>query len=144
MTEQEYLEKRVLPQRRYFSERAASNKKRYYFVSISKLLLSLAITVLSSLMGNASPCSIIIAILSAFITLIEGILLLCKYNENWIIYRMTSETLKKEEVLFETRSGEYSAVEDKQAFNLFVQNIEDIIQNNNKNWEKIYNKKGEN
>ncbi|MCD8059436.1 MAG: DUF4231 domain-containing protein [Bacteroides fragilis] len=145
MTEQDYLETRVSTQQEYFSERASSNKKHYYVTSILKLVISLTITVLSSVMFDTSPVSIIVAVLSAIMALIEGILLLCKYNENWIMYRMTSENLKKEEYLFKTRTGEYYMLDDSQAFNIFVRNIEEVIQNSNKHWEGIYNnKKGDN
>lgn len=145
ITEQEYLEKRVIAQRNYFSGKAASNKRKYYFISITKLMVSLAITVLSSATGGGSPISIIIAVLSALLNLTEGILLLCKYNENWITYRITSENLKKEEVLFKARAGEYYNTDSSQALNIFIQNIEAVIQSSNKQWESICrNKKGEN
>lgn len=139
MTEKEYLENRVLPQRNYFSKKAASNKKGYYVVSIAKLVISLLVTVLSSASasGGSSPISIVIAILSALMTLVEGIMLLCKYNENWIIYRMTSESIKKEEYLFRTHTGIYCGEDSQQAFNAFVQNFETLIQSSNKQWESV-------
>ena len=145
MTEKEYLENRVLPQKNYFSKKAASNKKRYYVFSIAKLVISLLVTVLSSAYasGGCSPISIVIAILSALMTLVEGITLLCKYNENWIIYRMTSESIKKEEYLFRTRTGIYYGEDGQQAFNAFVQNFEALIQSSNNQWENIYKKKEE-
>ena len=88
--------------------------------------------------------SILVSILSALIALTEGILLICKFNEKWITYRLTSENLKKEEFLFNTRSGEYYNIDDSQAYNSFVQNIEAIILSSNKQWEGIYkNKRGE-
>lgn len=143
MTEQEYLQSRVTAQRTYFSKKASKSKKYYYFVSIAKLVVSLVITVLSSAKSGASPISMIVSILSALIALTEGILLLYKFNENWIVYRLTSENLKKEEFLFKTRSGEYYNIDDSQAYNYFVQNIEAIIQSSNKQWESIYRNKRE-
>ena len=77
--------------------------------------------------------------MSALVTLLEGILLLCKYYENWITYRITNERLKREEILFRTTSEKYFGLNKDDAFNLFVTNIESIIQNSNKQWENINN-----
>lgn len=145
MTEQEYLKNRVFTQRAYFSKKATNSKRKYYVCSIAKLSISLSITIVSLVVGTGSSSSIVVSVLSALVALIEGILLLCKYNENWITYRMTNEKLKKEEILFETMTGEYFEMNKSDAFNLFVQNIEAIIQNSNNQWESIYKKeRGEN
>lgn len=143
MTPQEYIEKRVVAQQSFFSGKAADNKKKFYIISITKLGVSLLITVISALESGNSPVAFVISILSAIIAFIEGISLLCKHNENWIIYRITSENLKREKFLFETSTGEYNGLQENSAFNLFVQNIESIIQCSNKQWESVYKNRKE-
>lgn len=144
MTEEKYMEDRVNEQCKYFSKKAYSNKKNHYTVSIIKLIISLAITIVSSVMGDGSIESIVIAVLSALLALIEGVLLLFRFPENWITYRMTSEQLKREKFLFEAKAGEYYNIDNMDAYNLFVQNVEGIILNCNKEWkEKNNSKRGE-
>lgn len=143
MTKQDYLGKRAGAQQSYFSQKAANNKKNYYIASMVKLGISFLITVVSAFESGNSPTALIVAALSAFIAFTEGVLLLCKYNENWVIYRITSENIKREEVLFESQAGEYYGLDESCAFNLFVQNIESIIQCSNKQWESIYNNRKE-
>lgn len=143
MTKQDYLDKRAGIQQSYFSQKAASNKKKYYIASMIKLGVSLLITVVSAFESGNSPVALIVAALSAFIAFTEGVLLLCKYNENWVIYRITSENIKREEALFEAQAGEYYGLDESCAFNLFVQNIESIIQCSNKQWESIYKNRKE-
>ena len=130
LTKQDYLEKRVKAQQSFFSQKAANNKKKYYIASLTKLGISLLITVISSFESGDSPTALIVSILSAFTAFAEGILLLCKYNENWIVYR--------EEFLFKAQAGEYYGLDENYAYNLFVQNIESIIQCSNKQWESVY------
>lgn len=143
MEPHEYIEKRVVVQQSFFSSKAADNKKKFYIISITKLGVSLLITVISALESGNSPVAFVISILSAIVAFIEGVSLLCKHNENWIIYRITSENLKREKFLFETSTGEYNGLEENSAFNLFVQNIESIIQCSNKQWESVYKNRKE-
>lgn len=144
MNEQEYLQDRVEKQQKYFSNTAMICKKRYYIFSVAKLIASLIITALSSA-NYDSPCSIIIAILSLLVAFTEGILLLFKYRESWVMHRITSEKIKSEENLYKTRAGEYYKTKDEDAFNILVQNIESIIQSNNSSWEGIHkSKRGDN
>lgn len=142
MSEEEYLKNRVAEQKKYFSLSAKKNKKIYMTISMSRLFLSLSIAILSPILGESSPGSIVVSILAAIIAFLDGVIFLKKSNENWINYRMTNEQLKKEECLFVTKSEKYFDLDEKDRFNMFVQNIESIIQNTNQNWEKSNLKKG--
>ena len=130
MTEQDYLTKRVASQRDYFSRKPVRNKNIHFFLSISKMAISFSIPVLSLTLGNASPISIIIAFLAAIIAFTEGLALLGRYNDNWLIYRLTNESLKKEEVLYTVKAGIYHNLEPKECFNMFV------IHSSNMKWKK--------
>ena len=129
------MEKRLESQKKYFSKSSRENKNKYTFFSITKLSISLSITILSLIFGEHSIESIIISILASVITFIDGILLLKKYHENWINYRVTNEKLKKEECYYYTNSEKYFGLKEESKFNLFVQCIENIIQNSNQVWK---------
>ena len=55
-----------------------------------------------------------------------------KYQENWISYRTTCETLKKEYYFYEAGIQSYDTVEDKEA--LFVERVEALISRENTLW----------
>lgn len=135
MDKKEYIKKRLDSQKKYFSKSSKENKNKYIFFSITKLSISLSITILSLIFGEHSISSIIISILAAIITFLDGILLLKKYQENWINYRVTNEQLKKEESYYYTDSEKYFGLSEESKFNLFVQCIENIIQNSNQVWK---------
>lgn len=48
-----------------------------------------------------------------------------KYKENWINYRTTAETLRKEIHFYRLGSGDYRDSEDREA--LFVERVESLI-----------------
>ncbi len=141
MDKEEYLKDRVAEERRYFSSAAKKNKKRYTAVSIIRLLVSLLITVLSPVLGDFSVNSIVISVLGAIITFLDGLMFLKKYNECWVNYRITNEKLKEEEYYFKTKSEKYFHLDEEEQLDVFVQNIESIIKSTNQNWKKINLKK---
>ena len=138
MTKEEYFEKRINVQQQYFSTAASKNKKKYQFMSLIKLILSLGVTVISA---NMSSNSLIVSISAATISLIEGVLLLFGYNDNWITYRETSEKIKSEEYLYETKSSYYKGLDETDAFNTLVENIESIVNSCNCTWKEYSKQK---
>jgi Protein of unknown function (DUF4231) len=50
-----------------------------------------------------------------------------KYQENWILYRTSTELLKKEKFFFENSAGEYSNLGDKEKNKLLVERVESIV-----------------
>ncbi len=55
-----------------------------------------------------------------------------KYQENWINYRTTCETLRKESYFYEAELGEYRDAERKES--LFVDRVENLISRENTMW----------
>jgi hypothetical protein len=55
-----------------------------------------------------------------------------KFEENWMNYRTTCETLKKEIHLYKAGVAEYSTANDKEG--LFVERVEALISRENTLW----------
>jgi hypothetical protein len=81
---------------------------------------------------------IIIAALGTAIVIIAGINAINKYQELWIEYRTTAETLKHHKFLFKTQSTPYDG-EDK--YQWLVENTESIISKENSNWSSMLTNK---
>ena len=143
MTQEEYIKNRVDNQISYFGSAASKNKKGFYVLSICKIALSLGLCMGAAIFGKGSGESIVVATMSAMITMAESIMLLFKSNEKWVIYREASEKLKKEKFLFSTMTGPYYLSDDKEAFNCFAQKVEAILDETNVQWTGIEKKKGE-
>ncbi|MGA8083322.1 MAG: DUF4231 domain-containing protein, partial [Candidatus Nitrosopolaris sp.] len=63
---------------------------------------------------------LISSIIGGIIVVITGLTQLEKYQENWILYRTSSELLKKEKY-FENRVGEYSNLDQEERNKLLVE-----------------------
>jgi len=70
-------------------------------------------------------------IAAATIPFVAGFISLSKFQELWIEYRTTSETLKHHKYLFLTKSSPYDS---EDAFQALVQTVEALISKENSNW----------
>ena len=75
----------------------------------------------------------IVASLSAVATILSSILMLKKTRDTWVEYRFTCEALKREQAMFETKSGKYAGMAF-QAFQSFVTSCENIMASENSTW----------
>lgn len=134
MNDTEYLEKRLKEQQKYHSKQAKKYKQRYYGLNATILIVSAAIPIITLCMDSFPfAIRIVTAILSSLITILTGLLSLFKYQELWVTYRTTSELLKKNEFLYETKTFPYN---QENAFELLVLNCEEVIGNITQTWEK--------
>jgi len=66
------------------------------------------------------------------ITILEGILHLNQYQENWTNYRTTAESLKHEKFLYLAKAGPYANAVDPRAS--LAERIEAIVSQENSQW----------
>ena len=59
------------------------------------------------------------------IAVVTGLSQLEKYQENWILYRTTSELLKKEKYFYENGVGDY--LDESKKKKLLVERVESIV-----------------
>lgn len=141
MNEQEYIKDRVENQIDWYSAKSQWNQKRFKCLRILEIICAAMIPFLVSYIGEDSlNLKIIVGFLGATIAVISCILGIYKFEENWIQYRTTSESLKHEKFLFLTRSSQYGI---ENAFPLFVERIESLISKENSSWAQYVNKKDE-
>ncbi len=133
MTTEEYLEERVENQRAWYSKKSAVLKKRHQSLRVIVILISVILPFLTGIMSDKTPIiKITIAVGSLLIAFFEGISSLFKYQEQWLNYRNTAEALKREKLLFLTKSGPY---ETSQALPLLVTRCEGIMSEENQTWQ---------
>lgn len=131
MDQQEYLDKRVEDQIRWYSVKSKSNQNRHNTYLVIKLILAISIPVLSLFLNDFTPMKYIIGIVGASIALIEGIQKIYNYQDLWVNYRNTAEALKRERMLFDTKTGHYKGTD---AFEQFVISAENIMSMEKVDW----------
>lgn len=131
MQEQDYLQERLEDQIKWYASKSRNNKKWYLGFRLITILLSTSLPFLTNFLSEFTPVRYIIAFIGVAISIIEGLQLLYKFNDNWIMYRRVAENLKKERVLYLTKSGAYQGNGTLQDL---VINAETLMGSENTNW----------
>lgn len=129
----EYIETRLDDQIDWYDKKANKAQKHYKRFQIVEIILAACIPLLA---GYASIkfIAIIVGLFGSVIAVIEAIVKLNKYHENWIDYRATCEMLRYHKYLYITNSGPYNESEETKE-NLFIRTIETIISSENNQWK---------
>ena len=132
MTEQDYLSQRIDDQINWYSKKSTFNKNRYQFIKALVIITSASIPVLAILIkSNVDFLKVVVGVAGVLIVALEGILSLYKYKDIWLKYRMTSELLNREKIMYLTKAGPYKTNQNLQTF---VERSEAIMSDENKNW----------
>ncbi len=121
---QDYLKNRYQQEVEWYEQRASGNKFWYRVFQTTLIIISAIVPILalSNLKWPTVVASVLVAILTVLIKTF-------KFQENWINFRTTCETLKKECHLFDAGCFEYENTPDKRK--LFVERVEALISREN-------------
>jgi len=131
-----YLESRYRKETDWYDEKAIWHHKIYQIFQWTAIILS-AVTPVLILVGDGLVRWFAVAI-AVLVAISTAALKTFKYQENWINYRTTCETLKKEYYFYEAGIQGYEGVEDKEA--LFIQRVESLISRENTLWVVTHEK----
>jgi hypothetical protein len=141
MDEATYIEQRINDQINWLDKKSGFNQKWYKRLRKITLLCSILIPFASGILpGEAFYTKVIVGLLGISIAFCEGLSSINKYQENWLEYRTTAETLKRELILYQTRSGSYDALNTEESFKLLVNNTEGVLSNEHKQWKTNFSK----
>lgn len=139
MSPEEYLNDRLDDQIKWYDEKSAWNQKWFKRLRILEILFAVAIPFfISQITGDSGPLKLIAGAMGVVVALVAGLVTLYRFQENWIEYRATAETLKHEKYLYLTQSAPY---ERDDAFHLLVATIESAISKENTGWSQSFRTK---
>lgn len=133
MDEQEYIKTRLENQIEWYDKKSQHSK--YWFKSLRLIeIIFAALIPFWAGVGVKLPCyQVIIAGLGVAIAVSASIGAVNKYQENWIEYRTTTETLKHEKYLFQTKCKPYDG---DNSYHRLVQRVESLISKENSQWSR--------
>lgn len=134
-----YLKQRYEPQIAWYDSKAIANQRQYGTLQWGVLILSAVTPVLVAVGGEWQRWSAVVV--SALVAIGTAALKTFKYQENWINYRTTCETLRKEIHFLNAKAGDYREVNDPLA--RFVERVEALISRENTLWLSPQAKKEE-
>lgn len=133
MTSEEYLELRVEDQIAWYDRKSQTSQSRFKLFRAAELIAAGSIPMFAGFGSGETWSVITVGVLGAFVAILASLLSLFRYQEIWIEYRSTSESLKHEKYLYLTGVEPYN---NNDTFRLFVQRIENLISKENSNWSQ--------
>ncbi len=128
---EQYLKERLDDQIDWYDRKSASNQRLYKRLRLLEVVAAASIPFLTGFIPDLQHMSHIVAAVGVLIAVISGVFALFKFQENWIEYRTTAETLKHHKYLFLTRTSPYH---DGDAFHVLVTTVERLISQENSKW----------
>ena len=131
MKQDEYIETRVDDQIQYYDNQSKSSQSRYKWLAGVQIMSGAVIPIIAGFSDSICFSEWIIALLGLAVTSATAFLTLNKYQERWINFRTTCETLKHLKYLFLTSSSPYNG---EDCYDKFVNDIEATLSKENSNW----------
>jgi hypothetical protein len=129
---EEYLKDRLEAEINWYDDKSAHNKLCHTITRGVEIVCSAVIPLLAGFVKVWEPwIAIIMGVLGILVAIAAGFSSLQKFQENWIKYRTTAESLKKEKYLFNTKVQPYDIGDPLPTL---VQRVETLISQENTNW----------
>lgn len=132
MTEEEYLKDRLESQIDWYDKKSGWHQSWHKKIRFIEIVAAASIPFLTGYITDSSPdMKIIVGGLGVLIAVASGTVALFKFQEHWLQYRTTAESLKHHKYLFLTQTAPYNK---ENCFNLLVESVEGLISKENSNW----------
>lgn len=130
LPEPDPIMERLDDQLAWYDRKSMANQRTYKRIKITEILAAALIPFLAGL--GLPHVSIVTASLGVLITVLEGLLHLNQYQQNWINYRSTCEALKHEKYTYLGKAAPYANVPDPHA--LLAERIELLVSQAHAKW----------
>jgi hypothetical protein len=114
----------------WYDRKSRTSQRIFKLVKIVEILAAATIPFLASIDRREARWAT--AALGVMITILEGLLHLNQYQQNWIAYRSTCESLKHEKYTFLARASSYANSPDARA--LLAERIESLVSQEHAKW----------
>ena len=126
---QMYIKDRVEQYAGWYDRKSGPLKQRYLNI---KAITVLSGTLVPVLVNASFPyASYFATVLSLVVVILVGWDSVFQYGKQWKNYRSTEQFLRQEIILFQNQVGMYAEMDEKTAFRVFVERIENAIAQEN-------------
>lgn len=123
-----YAWERLEDQLAWYERRSAHDKNWFQRLKVAQIVIAAAIPVAAGTGASAW----ITGSLGASIVVLEGFQQLFQFQQNWLGFRATAESLKHEKHLYLSRAGHYAAVARPDA--LLAERVEGLVSQEHAGW----------
>ncbi len=140
ISQEDYIKDRLENQIDWYDKKSIRSQKLFKRLQVIVILSSATIPFLSGYMdGTSLYLKVVIGLLGLVIASITAIIGLYRFQENWLEYRTTCETLRHEKYLYLAKATPYN---EERSFLLLVERIESLISKENTNWQSFMKNPG--
>ena len=119
---------RLEDQIEWFDKKAVQNQRSFKLLKYAEILTAAAIPVLTGFDVTRE----VLAVLGGLVLVIESVLHLNQYQQNWIAYRSAAEALNHEKFLFVAHAGPYARAAHPRA--TLAKRVEALIGQEHAKW----------
>ena len=112
----------------WYDVRSSRNQRVFKRLKYVEILAAAAIPIVT---GLETP-RVVPAVLGGLVLVIEAIIHLNQYQQDWLVYRSTAEALKNEKFLFLAHAGPYATRPD--ARTLLAERVERLVSREHARW----------
>ena len=131
MNQEDYLVRRVDDQISWYDAKGQSAKRMFSRLRFTEIVMAASIPFVAGFEASIPYSRVIVGVTGVVIAAISGLLSLYRFQENWVEYRISCESLKHEKFLFLTGTVPYDTSD---AFTRFVQRVESLISKEHSQW----------
>lgn len=128
---EQYLQGRLDDQINWYDRKSGWNQRLHKRLRLLEVIAAASIPFLTGFIADFAFMIHVVAVVGVAIAVISGAFALFKFQENWIEYRTTAETLKHQKYLYLTQTNPYDG---EDAFHILVETVEGLISQENSKW----------
>lgn len=125
---------RLEDQLAWYSSRARLNQNRYKLLKVVEIAAAALVPVVG--VWNVAQSALVTALLGASVVVLEAVQHVYQYQSNWIAYRATAESLKREKYLYAAGAGAYAGESDRDR--VLAERIEEVMSNEHAKWSSAH------
>ncbi len=114
----------------WYDRNSLANQKRFKRTKLVVIVSASVIPLLATI--TRAEIRWVTGALGLLITVLEGVLQLNQYQQNWIAYRSTCESLKHEKYVYLGKAAPYATAEDPHA--LLAERVESLVSQEHAKW----------
>jgi hypothetical protein len=121
----------------WYDGKAKSNQRAYKLSKILIVALAILIPVLAEyghIPGFEGSEAFLVGVAAGAIVLLEGLQVVNKWQENWILYRATCEGLRNERHLYADKAGPYAGLKPDAAHRLLAERTSSLMMAEHGKW----------
>jgi hypothetical protein len=120
----------------WYDRKSLECQHTYKRIKIAEIVAAAVIPLVAAAGSNRySWLAWLTGALGVIITVFEGLLQLGQYQQNWITYRSTCESLRHEKYLYLAKAGPYASAADAHA--LLAERVESQVSQEHAKWESV-------